>query len=66
MAQRLCCAAKEFFENVFNKKIVWSVSGYVKNTFRQERVFRQQFETGHGKVYPFFLHHKLSHVQWIE
>ena len=43
--------------------MVRSVSGHVKNSFREERVGHQQLEVGHGILHSPFLHHDLGHVQ---
>ena len=46
--------------------LVRSVSGCVKNSFRQERIGHQQLEVRHGIVHSSFLHHDLCHVQRCE
>ena len=43
--------------------MVRSVSGHVKNSFREERVGHQQLEVRHGILHSPFLHHDLGHVQ---
>ena len=46
--------------------MVRSVSGCVKNSFRQERIGHQQLEVRHGIIHPSLLHHDLGHVQRCE